>query len=148
MWKVENAWISNKEKHYNLVSLTNFFQMLYRRLYCMWIETPIETNDKIKTKNYSFWLVSDIDVEKSFFLWRVKFPYQQFLTLHSFMKIFRSSRLQTLIKTGAVKNFAIFWIKKGLQQRCFTVNIAKFLRTAFLQNFSGGCFCIIKVIKQ
>ena len=50
---------------------------------------------------------------------------------------------------GALKNVAIFWHKKSLQHRCFLVNIAKFLRTAFLQNFSGGCFCIIsKVIKR
>ena len=52
-------------------------------------------------------------------------------------------------KIGALKSFAIFWIKKSLQHRCFPVNITKFLRTALLQNFSSGCFCIIlKVIKQ
>ena len=32
------------------------------------------------------------------------------------------------------------FIEKGLQHRCFSVNLAKFLRTAFLQNTSGGCF--------
>ena len=32
------------------------------------------------------------------------------------------------------------FIKKRLQRKCFSVNIAKFLRTAFLQNTSGGCF--------
>ena len=53
------------------------------------------------------------------------------------------------LKIGALKIFAIFWIKKILQHRCFPVNIAKVLRTAFLQNFSGGCFCIfLKVIMQ
>ena len=30
---------------------------------------------------------------------------------------------------------------KILQHRCFPVNIAKFLRTPFLQNISGDCFC-------
>ena len=61
---------------------------------------------------------------------------------------FRSSRLQILFKIGAPKNFAILtgkhlcwslflglkacnFIKKRLQHRCFPVNIAKFLRTAF-----------------
>ena len=32
------------------------------------------------------------------------------------------------------------FIKKKLQHRCFPVNMAKFLRTAFLWNTSGGCF--------
>ena len=33
-----------------------------------------------------------------------------------------------------------FFIIKILQHRCFPVHIAKFLRTAFLQNSSGNCF--------
>ena len=32
------------------------------------------------------------------------------------------------------------FIKKGLQHRCFPVNIAKFLRIPILKNTSGGCF--------
>ena len=32
------------------------------------------------------------------------------------------------------------FIKKRLQHRFFLINIAKFLRTVFLQNTSGGCF--------
>ena len=65
------------------------------------------------------------------------------------MHVFRSSRSQMLSKIGALKIFAIFWIKKSLQHRCFPVNVAKFLRAAFLQNFSSGCFCIfLKVINQ
>ena len=68
---------------------------------------------------------------------------------------------QMFFKIGALKIFAIFtgkhlWqslflikfkdlqacnsIKKRLQHRCFPVNIAKFLRTAFSQNTSDGCF--------
>ena len=39
------------------------------------------------------------------------------------------------------------FVKKKLQNRCFSVNIAKFLRTPFfLQNTSGGCFCNVQVI--
>ena len=34
--------------------------------------------------------------------------------------------------------------KKRLWHRCFPVNFAKFLRTPFLQNTSGGCFCFVK----
>ena len=64
------------------------------------------------------------------------------------MNIFRSSRLEIFFKINAQKNFTIFCIKKSLQHICFPVNIKKFLRTAFLKNFSGGCFCIIlKVTK-
>ena len=32
-------------------------------------------------------------------------------------------------------------LKKRLWHRCFPVNFANFLRTPFLQNTSGGCFC-------
>ena len=32
-------------------------------------------------------------------------------------------------------------LKKRLWHKCFPVNFAKFLRTPFLQNISGGCFC-------
>ena len=31
-WEVKHAWIWNKRKHYNFVTLTNFFQMLYLHL--------------------------------------------------------------------------------------------------------------------
>ena len=33
------------------------------------------------------------------------------------------------------------FFKKKLWHRCFPVNFAKFLRTPFLLNTSGGCFC-------
>ena len=32
-------------------------------------------------------------------------------------------------------------LKKRLRHMCSPVNFAKFLRTSFLQNTSGGCFC-------
>ena len=35
-------------------------------------------------------------------------------------------------------------VKKSLQHRCFPWNIAKFLRTPFLKNDSGGSFYIVK----
>ena len=31
---------------------------------------------------------------------------------------------------------------------CFPMNFAKFLRTAFLKNTSGGSFCITKVFEK
>ena len=33
-------------------------------------------------------------------------------------------------------------VTKRLWHRCFPVNFVKFLRTPFLQNSSGGCFCV------
>ena len=49
--------------------------------------------------------------------------------------------------TGKHQCWSLFLIKlqtwrlaKRLQNKCFPVNIAKFLRTPFLQNTSGGCF--------
>ena len=68
----------------------------------------------------------------------------------------RSSRSQMFFKIGVLKIFAVFTGKhqrwslfliklqtwrpvKRLQHRCFSVDIAKFLRTSFLQNTSGGC---------
>ena len=65
-------------------------------------------NYEIKTKRYTFSLVSDTDVEKSCFPCRVKISHQQFLTFLSFMNIVRSSFSQMLFKIGALKHFAIF----------------------------------------
>ena len=64
-------------------------------------------------------------------------PYQQFLMLLSFiivtgfMNIFRSSHLQVLFKICALKNFAIFWIKKRLQHRCFPWVLRNFYEQRF-----------------
>ena len=43
--------------------------------------------------------------------------------------------------TCARASFLIKLPVKSLWQKCFSVNFAKFLRTPFLQNTSGGCFC-------
>ena len=37
-------------------------------------------------------------------------------------------------------------LKKRLWHRCFPINFAKFLRTLFLWNTSGGCFCFLDFI--
>ena len=69
-------------------------------------------------------------------------------------QIYRCSRSQMFLGTGALKNFAMLeflfnkvaglqaWniIKKRPQHRCFSLKIAKSLRASFLQNTSGGCF--------
>ena len=51
--------------------------------------------------------------------------------------------LQSLYDKIAVRKVCNF-VKKRLQHRCFSKNIAKFLRTPFLQNTSDGCFCYFK----
>ena len=57
-----------------------------------------KTSHEIKTKRYTFSLVSDIDVEKSYFLYRVKISYQQCSTFSQFHEHFRSSRSQSSSK--------------------------------------------------
>ena len=66
----------------------------------------------------------------------------------------RSNHSQMFFKIGVLKNFANFtgkhpcqdlpqacnFIKERLQYRCFSEIYAKFLRTPFSQNASGGCF--------
>ena len=43
-------------------------------------------------------------------------------------------------KAAGMRPKACNFIKKRLWRRCFPVNFAKFIRTPFLQNTSGGCF--------
>ena len=50
------------------------------------------------------------------------------------MEILKNSQNNTCARVS-------FLINKRLLHRCFPVNFAKFLRTPFLQNTSGGCFC-------
>ena len=77
--------------------------------------------------------------------------------------IFRSSHRRCCLRKAVLKNFVIFtagkqlwwnlffnkvvdlqghnFIKKKLERRCFPKNLVKYLRTTFLPNTSGGCFC-------
>ena len=102
---------------------------------------------KSKQRDFKrFHLFLILMLKKPVFLLIVKIPYQRSLTFLTFTNIFISSSWQRIFKLGALTNFSIFSIKEVLQQRCFSVNIAKLLR---ITNFSSGCFCIIlKVIKQ
>ena len=85
---------------------------------------------------------------------------KQLLTSVLWISCLRCSRSQMFFKIGVLKNFLIFTEKylcrslflikltpktpKRVQHRCFLVNIAKFWRTPFLMNTSGGCFCCFK----
>ena len=50
----------------------------------------------------------------------------------------RSSRPEVFFKNGVLRNFAKFTGKHLC--KCFPVNLAKSLRSLFLQNTSSGCF--------
>ena len=55
-----------------------------------------------------------------------------------------------IFKIGVLKNLGIFtgkqynFVKMRLQQRCFSVNTAKFSTTAFLLKTFSGCFCCLE----
>ena len=54
------------------------------------------------------------------------------------LKLIRSSRSQMFFKLGVLENFTTYnFIKKRLWHTCFPVNLAKLLKTPFLQNTSG-----------
>ena len=100
--------------------------------YCIWIQTPKEINHQTKTSIFTCFFSLNKNKHFHLFLW---YKYKNSLWIIFFFQfhehIFRSSSLQMLFKIGALKDFAIFWIKKRLQHRCFSVNF-NFLTTAFL----------------
>ena len=56
-----------------------------------------------------------------------------------------NSRPEVFCKKCVLRNFAKeSLLKKRLWHRCFPVNFAKFIRTPFLKNISGGCFRLCK----
>ena len=80
-------------------------------------------------------------LREEFFLTFVLYRFMRYLESHSCLiktRKSRSSRSQMFFKVGALKVCNV--IKKRLQHRCFPVNIAKHLKTAFLLNIFGGCF--------
>ena len=67
-------------------------------------------------KNKHFYLFHYYKVKNS--LWTIFILFQ--------FHIFRSIHSQMFFKIGALKDFAIFWIKNRLQQRCFSANLLIF----------------------
>ena len=120
---------------YSFLELLIFFWLTQVDIYCLefisyhiteifYMETtPKETNHKIKTSIFTcFFHEIKTNIFTCFFNINIKIPCEQSFFL-SFMNIFRSSRSQMFFKIVALKDFAIFWIKKRLQQRCFSVNL-------------------------
>ena len=68
------------------------------------------------------------------------------------MGIFTSSRSEVFCKKGIITCFVKFTghrpatlLKKRLWHSCFPVNFAKFFRTPFFKNTSGGCLWILVI---
>ena len=101
--------------------------------------------------NYSLFVISMNLVDMDYHTYRSKFC----------ITTGRSSNQKCSVRKDVYRNFAKFTgkhlcqslcrsarglsatsFKKRFWHRRFPVNFAKFLRTPFLQNTSGGCFCI------
>ena len=106
-----------------------------------------------KNKDNNFHLFLILTLKNPVFLCRFIISYQQFLMFLSFiivtvfMNIFRRNHSQVFFKIGALKIFAIFWIKKRLQtfKNCFFTKLLHFLKiiTAILQRCEPYDFLII-----
>ena len=133
---------------YSFLELLIFLEFISHCIKEILCKYKLQSWNKKKEK-YIFHLFLVLMLKDLDFLCGVKIPCQQFLVFLGFMNIFWSSRSWMFFIIGALKNFALFWIKKTLQHRCFPVSIVKFLRTGYFQNFSSCWLCIIlKVIKQ
>ena len=101
-------------------------------------QTPKETNHEIKRSIFTcFFHEIKTNIFTCFFNIKLKFLVNKFyffsvIIIWFHEHIFRSSHSQMFFKIAALKDFTIFWIKKGLQQQFFSVNIANFLTTVFL----------------
>ena len=67
----------------------------------------------------------------------------EIVILNNFAILTRKTPVFESLLNKVARLEACHFIRKRLQYRCFPVNIAKFLRTVFLKNTSGGCFCAI-----
>ena len=69
-------------------------------------------------------------------LWNFQFQKKESITF------FKSSHRRCSVRRSVLRNFSLqqsaTLLKKRLWHRCFPVNFAKFPRTSFLQNTSGG----------
>ena len=115
--------------------------------YYIWIQTPKGTNHEIKTSIFTcFFHEIKTNIFTCFFIIKLKIPYEQSLFLFH-EHFFRSSRSQMFFKIGALKDFAIFWIKKRLQQRCFSASLLIF-QQIFYRPPPVAASVFLKVIKQ
>ena len=63
-----------------------------------------------------------------------------------FSDVCRGYRSGTSVKIGLKK---VFFIKKGLEHKCFLVKVAKFLRTLTLKNTANSClYALLQTFRQ
>ena len=93
--------------------------------YYIWIQPPKGTNHEIKA---SIFTCLFHEIKTNIFTWFKVYKVNNSLWTTFFFQfhIFRSNRLQTIFKIGALKDFAIFWIKKKLKQRRFSASLLIF----------------------
>ena len=115
-----------------LVSISSW-QKLGSLLHFIWSFRKMSHNYSFVVLKYLFWneltFLFTYDVIITFYQ---KQPFADFLQKMCFY-IFCSIHRKTSVLESLL---ACKFIKKRLQHRCFLANIAKFLRTAFLKNFS------------
>ena len=83
------------------------------------------------------------------------YSYETFWHRSFIFTVAGGSRPEVFCKKGVFRNFTKFtgkhlcqrskdcnFIKNRLRFSCFPLNFAKFLKTPFLQNTFGGCFCV------
>ena len=128
--------LNNVHMTYSFLELLIFFWLTQVDIYCLefisyhiteifYMETtPKETNHEIKTSIFTcFFHEIKTNIFTCFFNINIKISYEQTFFSQFCEHIFRSSRSQMFFKIGALKDLTIFWIKKILQQRCFSVNL-------------------------
>ena len=119
-------------------------------------------NNKDTTTTLMMPFITEIVNGKLHFFVQWKFTNQLYLQLIYEENQSRSSRPEVFCKKGVLRKFAKFTgehlcqgfffnkvagltsatlLKSRLWLRCFPVNYTKLLRTPFLQNTSGSCFC-------
>ena len=119
---------------FSFLELLIFFWLTLIHIHCLGFISHhlneilyVNTNSE---RNQSWYINKETYIFTCLWYWcwknkQLKIPYQQFLIL-------RRNHLQMFFKIGAHKNFLMLWIKKRFQHSFFPVNIAKFLKTAFL----------------
>ena len=104
-----------------------YFSPHHRSIISDWIQAPKKTNHEIKTRIFTcFFHEIKTNIFTCFLNIKLKNSLWTIFTFFQF-PIFRRSRSQMLFKISALKDFAIFWIKKKLQQRWFFCEFVNFL---------------------
>ena len=141
--------------------LTLLFFMGFELSLCMYFSKTCNPGQNILNKLKK---QRGIGHDDHYYFWKGHFPVLSNILRYLFcISRSRSSCPELSCKKGVPKDFEKFTgkhlcqslffnkiaglrpamlLKKRLWLRCFPVNFAKFLRTPYLQNISGGCICL------